>query len=159
MSIAIGDSIPDVQVFIMRDGTPAAVSTLEILGEGRVVLFAVPGAFTPGCSQQHLPGYAERADDLAGKGVDRIVCIAVNDVFVMDAWGRDHGVSDTFTMAADGDASFARAMGTDVDVPGLGTRTRRYALVAEDGVVTALMPEPDGFSVVDSTAECVLATL
>ena len=159
MKIEVGDAIPDVTVWVMRDGAPAAISSHEVLGTGKVVLFAVPGAYTPGCSLQHLPGYASRADELAGKGVDQIVCISTNDVFVMDAWGQAHGLAESMIMMADAHGEFADAMGTKVEVPGLGQRTTRYALVAQDGIVTGLLPEADGFSVTDSTAECVLALL
>lgn len=156
-----GDRLPDVTVRVMREGKPTALSSLELLGQGRVVLFAVPGAFTPGCSKVHLPGYKAQAEALAGKGVDTIACTSVNDCFVMDAWGQQHGVADTFVMIADPDASFAQAVGMAIDVShlGLGQRSQRYAMVIEDGVVTAMFPEEDGLAVLNSTAECVLATL
>ena len=127
----------------------------------QVVLFAVPGAFTTGCSTRHLPGYIARAAELSEKGVDRIACLSVNDVFVMDAWGREHGVADTFTMLADPDASFTTAVGMQIDASsfGLGLRSKRYAMVISDGVVTALLEEENGLSIVNSTAECVLAVL
>lgn len=161
MTIAIGDRIPDVTVSIMKDGSPADVSSLEVLGSGRVVLFAVPGAFTPGCSRVHLPGFAERAGEIAGKGVDRIACLSVNDTFVMDAWGEAHNVNESMTMIADGDANFTEAVGLEVEVPsaGLGRRSQRYAMILQDGVVQELMLEDNGLSVVNSTAECVISRL
>lgn len=145
----------------MIDGAPSVVSAPEVLGRGQVVLFAVPGAFTPGCSTRHLPGYIERAAEMSVRGVDRIACISVNDVFVMDAWGQAHGVAETFTMLADPDASFTRAIGMDIDASGfgLGVRSKRYAMVISEGVVTTLLEEENGLSIMNSTAECVLATL
>lgn len=145
----------------MVDGSPTEVSSDELLGTGRVVLFAVPGAFTPGCSRVHLPGYAQQAGAIAGKGVDRIACISVNDTFVMAAWGDAHGVSDSITMVADGSAAFAEATGLEVTLPGagLGRRSQRYAMVIQDGVVEELLLEDDGLSVLNSTAECVLGKL
>ena len=161
MPIEIGHQIPDVQLSMMVDGAPTAVSSREVLGTGKVVLFAVPGAFTPGCSKVHRPGYAQQADAIAGKGVDRIACISVNDTFVMDAWGDAHGVNDSITMLADGDAAFTEATGLEVLIPGagLGRRSQRYAMVLQDGVVQDLMLEDDGLSVLNSTAECVLEKL
>ena len=161
MTIAVGDTIPNVDVRIMRDGAPAVVPMTELAGTGRVVLFAVPGAFTPGCSKQHLPSYVNQAADLSAAGVDRILCLGVNDVFVMDAWGQVQGVGEEITMVADPDGSFTAAVGMDVDASafGLGTRSQRYALVAEDGVVTAFLPEEGGFQVLASTAQCVLDVL
>lgn len=161
MTITPGDPIPDVPVRLIVDGAPAVVSSKDLLGSGRVVLFAVPGAFTPGCSRVHLPGYAANAAEIAGKGVDQIACIAVNDVFVMDAWGQAQGVTGTITMVADPAADFARAVGLDIDATakGLGVRSQRYAMVLQDGVVESLLLEEDGLSVANSTAECVLATL
>jgi peroxiredoxin len=160
MSIAVGDTLPKVEIRMMVDGAPATVSSTEILGSGRVVLFAVPGAFTPGCSKVHFPGYVELAENISAAGVDSIACISVNDVFVMDAWGQAQGSGD-IVMLADPDAEFAKAVGLEVDASGfgLGIRSKRYALVLKDGVVEAFLPEEDGFSVMASTAACVLAEL
>jgi peroxiredoxin len=143
MPIAVGDKIPDVEVRTMGDEGPQAVRTGEVLGKGKVVLFAVPGAFTPGCSKVHLPGFVQGAENLAGKGVDTIACIAVNDAWVMDAWAKDQQVGDKIVMLADGNGEFAQAMGltTDLGVVGLGTRSQRYAAVIEDGTVTSLEVE------------------
>ncbi len=161
MTIAVGDTVPNADVRIMKEGAPAVVSMSDLIGHGRTVLFAVPGAYTPGCSKQHLPSFVKQANELSDKGVDRILCLGVNDVFVMDAWGQAHGVGESITMVADPDAAFTKAVGMDVDASafGLGLRSKRYALVAEDGVVTAFLPEEDGFSVLASTAQCVLDQL
>ena len=161
MTIAAGQALPDVPVRLMKDGAPSVASSQELLGSGRVVLFAVPGAFTPGCSRVHLPGFKNHAQELSDKGVDTIACISVNDVFVMDAWGDVQGVNGQIVMIADPDAAFAKAVGMDLDATdkGLGVRSQRYAMVIDDGVVTEVFPEADGLSVDASTAECVLAKL
>lgn len=161
MTIAVGDRIPDVTVMTMVDGTPTEASSAELLGAGRVVLFAVPGAFTPGCSRVHLPGYREHAQAIAGKGVDRIACISVNDVYVMDAWGEAHDVTGTILMVADSLAEFTKAAGLEIEVTrnSLGLRSQRYAMVIQDGVVEQLMLEDNGLSVANSAAECVLNAL
>ncbi len=161
MTISVGDRIPDVAVRVVQDGVPTPTTTGELLGSGRVVLFAVPGAFTPTCSSTHLPSYVDTAADLAAAGVDRIVCISVNDAFVMNAWAQANGVGDEITMASDGNADFARAVGMDIDGTafGMGTRSKRYAMVIEDGVVTVFLPEEDGFSAIASNGQCVLDAL
>jgi peroxiredoxin len=145
MAISVRDKIPDVEVRTLDDaGAPQAVRTGEVLGTGKVVLFAVPGAYTPGCSKIHLPGFVTGADDLFEKGVDRIACIAVNDAWVMDAWGREQGVGNKIMMLADGNGEFAKAMGLEFDggAVGLGLRSQRYAAVIEDGTITSLDVEP-----------------
>lgn len=159
--IKVGDRIPDVEVRVLRDGAQAVVPVSELIGSGRVVLFAVPGAFTPGCSKQHLPSFINQAAALSEAGVDTIACISVNDAFVMDAWGQVQGVGDKIIMIADPAAAFAKGVGTDVDASGagLGTRTQRYAMVLQDGVVETFLPEEGGFKVEASTAECVLDAL
>jgi peroxiredoxin len=160
MAISVGDKIPDIEVRTMGAEGPQAVRTSEVLGEGRVVLFAVPGAFTPGCSKIHLPGFVANADALKAKGVDRIACIAVNDPWVMQAWGESQGVGDKIVMLADGNGDFTRAMGLEFDgaVVGLGSRSKRYAAVIEDGIVTQLdVEEKPGVDV--SSCEAVLSRL
>ena len=125
-----------------------------------ILLFAVPGAFTPTCSEQHLPGYIAKADEIRAKGVDDILCVAVNDAFVMDAWGKDRGVGDKVTMIADGNADLAKALGLDFDGSGIGfgVRAQRFAAIVEDGVVTKLaVEEPMAFEV--SSAEAILGAL
>src|SRR6476646_9682589 len=143
MTIAVGDKIPDVKVQVPGDSGPQAAQTGELLGTGKVVLFAVPGAFTPTCSDYHLPGFVLRAEDLQAKGVDTIACISVNDVSVIAAWGEAQGVGDSVLMLADGNGDFAAAMGLEMDGSGfgLGTRSRRYAAILNDGVVTDLFVE------------------
>lgn len=160
MSVAAGDRVPDVGAYVMGAEGPQKISMRELLGTGRVVLFAVPGAFTPTCSNVHLPGFVERAGELAGKGVGTIACVAVNDPFVMEAWARSAGADGRITMIADPDAAFAEAMGltSDLSAVGLGIRSRRYAAVIEDGVITNLDVETErGVNV--SSCEAVLARL
>jgi peroxiredoxin len=160
MAIQVGEKIPDVSIKTMADGGMQDVSTAEFCAGKKVVLFAVPGAFTPTCSMQHLPGFIEKADDLKAKGVDTIACVSVNDAFVMDAWGKDRGTGDKIVMLADGNAEFATALGLTMDGSGIGfgTRAQRFALVVDDGVVThAAVEEPMKFDV--SSAEKILAAL
>ena len=159
-TIKVGDSIPSFKLATPTAGGPKEISTDEIFSGKKVVLFAVPGAFTPTCSASHLPGFLENADAILAKGVDRIVCLAVNDVFVLGAWGRAQGVDDRILLLADGSGLFTKAVGLELDLVarGLGVRSQRYALIAEDGKVTHLaIEEPGGFEV--SRAEAVLAAL
>ncbi len=160
MTIAVGDAIPDVKVMTMGPDGPTPVQTGEVLGTGKVVLFAVPGAFTPTCSDYHLPSYLLRNDELKAKGVDSVVCLSVNDPFVMGAWGEQHRVGDRVTLLADGNGEFTKVVGLEMDGSkfGLGTRSQRYAMVIENGRVSALYVEPGpGLSV--SAADAVLAEL
>jgi glutaredoxin/glutathione-dependent peroxiredoxin len=160
MTIAVGDRIPDVQLKMITDHGVEAVSTADVLGKGRVVLFGVPAAFSPTCSDVHLPGFVSHADEILGRGVDRIYCVSVNDPFVMAAWARSQGVGDKVTLLADGNGELARAMGLEIDLSrgGLGTRNKRYAAVIQDGIVTALLlEEATGLEV--SSAEGVLTAL
>ncbi len=159
MAIKVGDRIPDVELRTMGPDGPQPVRTGDVLGTGTVVLFAVPGAFTPGCSKIHLPGYVEHADELRAKGVDTIACVAVNDAWVMQAWADAQGASG-ITMLADGNGDFARAMGLELDGSGfgLGLRSQRYAAVLKDGVVTSLDVET-GAGVDVSACSAVLAKL
>ena len=153
MTIAVGDRIPSSSLTIMGPDGPKPVSTEDIFGGKKVVMFAVPGAFTPTCSAKHLPGFVEHAGDIRAKGVDTIACLAVNDVFVMDAWGKDQNVGDGVLMLADGSAQFTRALDTELDLVdrGLGTRSRRYSMIVEDGVVKRLnLEEGGGFEVSDA---------
>jgi len=145
MSIAVGDKVPDVEVKTMGPEGPQGVRTGEVLGTGKVVLFAVPGAFTPGCSKIHLPGYVQGADELKAKGVSTIACVAVNDPWVMEAWADAQGASGKIVMLADGNGEFTKAMGLDLDlsVAGLGSRSQRYAAIIDDGVITSLDVEPN----------------
>ena len=135
------------------------VRTADALGTGKVVLFAVPGAFTPGCSRVHLPGFVARADELKAKGVDTIACVAVNDAWVMDAWAKSQGVGDKILMLADGSGAFTKAMGLELDVSavGLGSRSKRYASIIENGVITSLDIDESGITA--SACEAVLDKL
>lgn len=146
MTISVGDRLPDVELRTMTPDGPSVVKTAEVLGTGKVVLFAVPGAFTPGCSNVHLPGFVERAGELKAKGVTTIACVAVNDPFVMDAWGKVHGVGDDILMLSDGNGEFTAAMGLELDGSGfgLGNRSKRYAAIVEDGVLASLDVDEKG---------------
>jgi peroxiredoxin len=160
MSISVGDKIPSVKLKTMTAEGMAEVDTGEFFKGKKVVLFAVPGAFTPTCSAKHLPGFVSSAGELKAKGVDEIACVSVNDAFVMDAWGKNQNTDGKVTMLADGNGEFTAALGLEMDGSGfgLGTRSQRYALVAEDGVVTALnVEQPGAFEV--SSAEAVMASL
>lgn len=159
MAIQEGDKLPEATLHVMQDGKPNAVSTGDLFGGKKVVLFAVPGAFTPTCSQAHLPGYVVNADAIKAKGVDSIVCLSVNDAFVMGAWG-DSANAESLFMVGDGNGDFTNALGLEMDGSGfgLGTRSQRYAMVVEDGTVTTLAVEAPGqFEV--SAAEAILAAL
>ncbi|HEY1830565.1 MAG TPA: peroxiredoxin [Acidimicrobiales bacterium] len=160
MAIAVGDRIPDVKVYTFGEKGPEATTSGAVLGTGKVVLFAVPGAFTPTCSDHHLPGFVFRGEELRAKGVDQVVCVSVNDAFVMEAWAKSQDVGDSVLMMADGNGEFAEAMGLVMDGSGfgLGSRSQRYAAVIEDGVVTWLGVEP-GPGLNASSAEEVLAAL
>jgi peroxiredoxin len=157
MTIALGDRIPDVKVMIPTAEGPKPAQTGELLGHGKVVLFAVPGAFTPTCSDFHLPGYVLRADELKAKGVDTVACVSVNDAFVMGAWGAAQEVGDAVVLIADGSAELTKALGLEVDLTGggLGIRSKRYAAVIEDGLVTDLSVE-EGLGLDVSAVEKVL---
>jgi peroxiredoxin (alkyl hydroperoxide reductase subunit C) len=160
MTIKVGDTIPSMKLMMATADGPKEVSTDDIFKGKKVVLFAVPGAFTPTCSAKHLPGFVQNADNLKGKGVDTIACISVNDAFVMGAWGKDQGTGDKVLMLADGSAMFAKALGLEMDITsrGMGVRSQRYALVAEDGKVTHLGVEaPGGFEA--SKAETILGVV
>ena len=128
MTIAIGDRVPDVKVFTFGDKGPEATTSAEVLGQGKVVLFGVPGAFTPTCSDHHLPGFVLRAEELRAKGADKVVCVSVNDPFVMGAWGKDQNVGDSVVMLADGNGELAEAMGLTMDGSGFGLGSRVAAL-------------------------------
>jgi len=131
---------------MMGEEGPKAILSSALLGRGRVVLFAVPGAFTPTCSAKHLPGFIDQADRILDRGVDRIVCMAVNDIFVMDAWARASGADQRITMAADGNGEFTRALGLEMDGSafGMGARSQRFAMIIRDGLIEQLMVEQPG---------------
>ena len=159
MSIQVGDTIPAVTLKVMGEKGPQDISTDDIFKGKKVVLFAVPGAFTPGCTLTHLPGYVVNADKIKAKGVDTIACMAVNDAFVMSAWGKSQN-ADEILMLADGNATLTSALGLELDASGfgMGTRSQRFALIADDGVVTQLAVEPAG-GVDVSAAEKILELL
>ena len=159
MAIKEGDKLPEATMHVMKDGRPTPVTTQELFGGKKVVVFAVPGAYTPTCSQAHLPGFVVNADAIKAKGVDAIVCLSVNDAFVMDAWGKDANAEE-LTMVADGNGEFTSKLGLEMDGSGfgLGTRSQRYAMIVDDGVVTKLaVEEPGKFEV--SKAEAILEAL
>lgn len=158
MPIQVGDKIPDVELKTMGANGPEPISTQEVFSGKRVVLFAVPGAFTPGCSQAHMPGFVVNADKILAKGVDRIACVSVNDTFVMSAWQKDQN-AEQILMLADGNAEFARALGLELDASGwgMGVRSQRFALIAEDGVVQWIGIDTKGVD--KSSAETVLSQL
>lgn len=159
MTIAKGDRLPETSFKVMGANGPEDISFKEIFAGKKVVLFAVPGAFTPGCSVTHLPGYVVLADQIKARGVDTIVCVAVNDAFVMDAWGKSQNAEEIL-MLADGNGDFTSALGLTMDARGygMGSRSQRYAMIVEDGVVIWLGIEPAG-GVVESAAEKVLEQL
>ena len=160
MTIQVGDKVPDIDLTTMTAEGPGAVTSADLFGGKKVVLFAVPGAFTPTCSAKHLPGFVGNVEAIKAKGVDTVACLSVNDVFVMGAWGNDQSVGDNVLMLADGAAKFNTAMGLDWDLSerGLGLRCQRYAMIVEDGTVTHLaVEEPGAFDV--SSAESVMAAL
>lgn len=160
MSIQAGDRMPEGSFATMTADGPGSITTDELFAGKKVVLFSVPGAFTPTCSKSHLPGFVQQADELSAKGVDTIACMSVNDVFVMDAWGSDQGVGDKVLMLADGNASYAEALGLTLDASGfgMGTRGQRFAIIVDDGVATKVHVEgPGEFKV--SSAEAILAAL
>lgn len=159
MTISVGDKIPDVAVKVATENGPEAVQTGEFFAGKKVALFSVPGAFTPTCSAKHLPSYVQKAGDLKSKGVDEIVCTAVNDAFVMGAWGRADGSSDV-TMLADGNGELASALGLTMDGSGfgLGQRGSRWSMVVNDGTVEQLNVEAAGDYNV-SSAEHMLGQL
>jgi len=160
MTIKAGDKMPGGSFGVMTDKGPGSLSSDELFSGKKVVLFSVPGAFTPTCSAKHLPGFIDKAGELKAKGVDTVACLAVNDAFVMGAWGKQAGAGDKVVMLADGNASYTKALGLELDASGfgMGTRGQRFALVVADGVVKNVFIEaPMEFKV--SSAENVLANL
>lgn len=160
MPISVGDRIPDASLTTVTSTGPTPTTSRELFDGKKVVLFSVPGAFTPTCSNQHLPGYLAQHDALKAKGVATIVCLAVNDVHVLGAWAKANDVGDRIVMIADGNADFARALGIDADSSkfNMGTRARRSSMIVEDGVVKELnVDAPGGFDV--SAAEKTLCQL
>lgn len=160
MTIQAGEKMPTGSFGVMTDSGPGSLTTDELFSGKKVVLVSVPGAFTPTCSMNHLPGFVDQADALLAEGVDTIACMAVNDVFVMHAWGKDRGVGDKVRMLADGNGDYARALDLELDGTGfgMGMRGQRFAIVVDDGVATHVAIEAPGqFEV--SKAESILASL
>lgn len=160
MSIKVGDRLPSVDLYVMGESGPQKISSDTLFAGKKVVLFALPGAFTPTCSAAHLPGFVVNAATIKAKGVDSVVCLSVNDAFVMSAWGKVNHAEGEVLMVADGNADFTKAVGLAMDGSGfgMGTRSQRYAMIVADGVVTALNVEaPRAFEV--SSAEAVLKLL
>ena len=159
MTIQAGDKIPSCNLMTMGAEGPTPISTDDVFSGKKVVLFAVPGAFTPGCSMTHMPGYVVNADKIKAAGVDTIACMAVNDAFVMGAWGKDQN-ADEILMLADGMGEFTASLGLELDGSafGLGTRSQRFAMLVEDGKVTQLNVEP-GAGVDVSSAETMMTLL
>lgn len=152
MTISVGDKLPNAELMMMTEKGPSKVSTADLFNGKKVALFAVPGAYTPTCSAKHLPGFVNNTANLTAKGVNDIVCLSVNDPFVMAAWGKDHNAG-SIKMVADPDATFTKAIGVDFDASGagLGVRSRRYSMLVDDGVVTQLnLEETGGFEVSDA---------
>jgi len=159
MTIQVGDKVPDIGFKVMTEDGPKDISSSEVFGGKKVVLFAVPGAFTPGCSMTHLPGFVVKADEIKAKGVDTIACLAVNDAFVMGAWGKAQNAEELL-MLADGNAEFTSAIGLELDASGfgMGKRAQRFAMIVDDGIVTHLAIEAPG-EIKASTAEAMLEQL
>jgi glutaredoxin/glutathione-dependent peroxiredoxin len=160
MTIKEGDKIPDATLMSMTDSGPKPMSTKDLFDGKKVALFSVPGAFTPTCSAQHLPGFVDNADAIKAKGIDTIACMAVNDAFVMSAWGNDRGVGDKILMLGDGNAELTKAMGLELDASGfgLGTRGQRFSMIVDNGVVKNLNIE-EGGAFEKSKAEVILEQL
>ncbi len=160
MAIQVGDKVPAVDLQHMADNGVETINSEDLFGGKKVALFALPGAYTPTCSASHLPGYVVASDELFAKGIDLIVCLSVNDAFVMDAWGKQHKADNRVMMIADGSAHFTRAVGLelDLDAAGMGIRSQRYAMVINDNLVEVLNIEaPKQFEVSD--AQTILASI
>lgn len=160
MTIKVGDRMPAGTFKTMTKDGPQNITTDQLFAGKKVVLFAVPGAFTPTCDAKHLPGYVEKAAEIKAKGVDTVACMAVNDVFVMNAWGKHSNVGDSVLMLADGNGDYARALGLELDAKGfgMGVRSQRFAILVEDGVARQVLVEgPGEFKV--SSADYVLGVL
>ena len=140
MTIKVGDRLPEATFTVMGADGPAPKTTADVFKGKKIAIFAVPGAYTPTCHKQHMPGFVDRVDELKSKGIDAVVCTAVNDVFVLNNWASDVGATGKITMLADGNADFAKTIGLEIDLTkfGLGVRSKRYSMLVEDGVVKAL---------------------
>ena len=154
MTIKVGDKVPSASLMQMKSGAPQPVKTADFFAGKKVAVFALPGAFTPTCSAKHLPGFVQHADDLKAKGVDAIACVSVNDAFVMGAWGDQQSVGDKVAMLADGNGDFTKSLGLEMDASkfGMGTRSQRFSMLVDDGVVKSLNVEEPGAFAVSSAA-------
>jgi peroxiredoxin len=143
MTIKVGDQLPETTFMTMSPEGPKPASTAEVFGGRRVALFAVPGAYTPTCHKQHMPGFVAHSHEFKDKGVDMIACTSVNDIFVLTNWAKDSGAEGKITMLADGSAEFAKKLGLEIDLTarGLGVRSKRYSMLVENGTVKALNVE------------------
>lgn len=161
MAIVVGDRLPDTKFMIMTGDGPAPKMTSEIFAGKKIALFAVPGAFTPTCNNNHLPGFLDNADAFKAKGVDEIVCVAVNDIFVLSAWAKATGAVGKITFLSDGNGKFTKALGLEFDgsASNLGIRSQRYSMIVDDGVVKALNIEETPKQAEISGAAALLATL
>ncbi len=161
MTIKAGDRLPDATFGTMTADGPSSVTTADVFAGKKVVVFAVPGAFTPTCHRNHMPGFVENAEAIKARGVDTIACLSVNDVFVMDAWAKASGADGKILMLADGSADFTRAIGLDLDMGarGFGTRSQRYSMLVEDGVVTTLNIETAAGEAKESGAAAMIEQL
>jgi len=154
--VAVGDKVPDVTLF--EDSPGGKVSLASVCAGKKVVVFGVPGAFTPGCSKTHLPGYVAKAEEMKGKGVEEIVCVSVNDPFVMEAWGKDQGATGKVRMLADTCGDLTKALELELDLSAVlgSVRCKRFAMLVEDGTVTKVNVEPDGTGLTCSLAENIV---
>jgi glutaredoxin/glutathione-dependent peroxiredoxin len=161
MAITVGDKVPSATLRYIGPDGPQEITTDQLFAGKKVALFAVPGAFTPACSQRHLPGFVDKAADLKAKGIDTIACVAVNDAFVMNAWGKAQNVGDKVMMLADGSGEFARALGLELDMRarGLGVRSQRYSMLVDNGTVKSLNVEAQPGQVESSSADTMLRAL
>lgn len=143
MAIQVGDTLPNISFTVMTADGPKPITTADIFEGKKIALFAVPGAYTPTCHKAHMPGFVERVDELKAKGIDAVVCTSVNDIFVLNNWAKDTGSDGKITMLADGSADFAKAIGLEADLTkfGLGMRSKRYAMLVDDGVVKVVNVE------------------
>ncbi|MAC91151.1 MAG: peroxiredoxin [Woeseiaceae bacterium] len=160
MTIKKNDKMPSGSFTVMVDGQPEALQSNDLFKNNTIALFAVPGAFTPGCSKKHLPGYVANINELKSKDIDKIACIAVNDIFVMDAWAKEYGVNNEIIMLADGNCDYTRKLGLENDSSafGMGYRSKRYALIARNGIIETLLIDNPG-DIELSTAESLLSSL
>lgn len=161
MSIEVGAKIPEATLTFMGDDGPSQMTTAELFGGKKVVMFAVPGAFTPTCNNNHLPGYVKHAGAIKAKGVDEIAVVSVNDVFVMNQWSEASAGKGSIHFFADGAAAFTKSLGMEIDLSdfGMGVRSKRYSMVVDDGTVTALHVEDNPGQAVESGAEKLMEAL